>query len=102
MAQQKGDAKLHLLKFRMERAMGIGPPSKAWEAFILPMNYARNMPYEIIFYHSFQRVARNLLVFAESSALLDRLSVMGLVLYRQLGGSFRIQRQLLTCEVCAV
>ena len=45
---------------------------------------------------------RNLLVFAESSALLDRLSVMGLVLYRQLGGSFRIQRQLLTCEVCAV
>lgn len=25
----------------MERASGIEPPSKAWEAFILPMNYAR-------------------------------------------------------------
>ena len=25
----------------MERAMGIEPTSKAWEAFILPMNYAR-------------------------------------------------------------
>ena len=27
----------------MERAMGIEPTSKAWEAFILPMNYARIM-----------------------------------------------------------
>ena len=27
----------------MERAMGIEPTSKAWEAFILPMNYARMM-----------------------------------------------------------
>ena len=26
----------------MEREMGIEPTSKAWEAFILPMNYARN------------------------------------------------------------
>ena len=25
----------------MERAMGIEPTSKAWEAFVLPMNYAR-------------------------------------------------------------
>ena len=25
----------------LERAMGIEPTSKAWEAFILPMNYAR-------------------------------------------------------------
>ena len=25
----------------MERAMGVEPTSKAWEAFILPMNYAR-------------------------------------------------------------
>lgn len=31
----------HLLKFRMERAMGIEPTSLAWEAGILPMNYAR-------------------------------------------------------------
>ena len=29
--------------FNMERARGIEPPSKAWEAFILPMNYARKM-----------------------------------------------------------
>ena len=29
------------LKLRMERAMGVEPTSKAWEAFILPMNYAR-------------------------------------------------------------
>ena len=27
--------------FLMERASGIEPPSKAWEASILPMNYAR-------------------------------------------------------------
>lgn len=27
--------------FHMERASGIEPPSKAWEASILPMNYAR-------------------------------------------------------------
>jgi hypothetical protein len=27
--------------FEVERAMGIEPTSKAWEAFILPMNYAR-------------------------------------------------------------
>ena len=28
----------------VEQAMGIEPTSKAWEAFILPMNYVR-MPY---------------------------------------------------------
>ena len=27
--------------FEVERAMGIEPTSKAWEAFILPMNYIR-------------------------------------------------------------
>jgi hypothetical protein len=25
----------------LERAMGIEPTSKAWEAFVLPLNYAR-------------------------------------------------------------
>ena len=25
--------------------MGVEPTSKAWEAFILPMNYARNLEY---------------------------------------------------------
>ncbi len=25
----------------MERAKGIEPSSKAWEAFVLPLNYAR-------------------------------------------------------------
>ena len=29
------------LVFSLERAMGVEPTSKAWEAFILPMNYAR-------------------------------------------------------------
>ena len=29
------------LKFHLERAMGIEPTSKAWEALVLPMNYAR-------------------------------------------------------------
>ena len=29
------------LNLRMERAMGIEPTSRAWEARILPMNYAR-------------------------------------------------------------
>ena len=32
---------LTALFFRMERAMGIEPTSRAWEARILPMNYAR-------------------------------------------------------------
>jgi hypothetical protein len=27
---------------QMERAMGIEPTSKAWEALILPLNYARS------------------------------------------------------------
>ena len=27
----------------MERAMGIEPTSKAWEALILPLNYARSV-----------------------------------------------------------
>ena len=26
----------------MERAMGIEPTSKAWEALVLPLNYARD------------------------------------------------------------
>ena len=26
----------------LERARGIEPPSKAWEAFVLPLNYARS------------------------------------------------------------
>ena len=30
------------LSSHMERAMGIEPTSRAWEARILPMNYARN------------------------------------------------------------
>lgn len=28
------------MRVRLEQAMGIEPTSKAWEAFILPMNYA--------------------------------------------------------------
>jgi hypothetical protein len=28
----------------MERVMGIEPTSKAWEAFILPLNYTRGEP----------------------------------------------------------
>lgn len=30
------------VNFSMERAMGIEPTFKAWEALVLPMNYARN------------------------------------------------------------
>ena len=29
------------LTISVERAMGIEPTSKAWEAFVLPLNYAR-------------------------------------------------------------
>ncbi len=32
----------------MERAMGVEPTSKAWEAFILPMNYARKVSFVIV------------------------------------------------------
>ena len=32
----------------MERASGVEPPSEAWEAAILPINYARATYYEII------------------------------------------------------
>ena len=39
----------------MERAMGVEPTSKAWEAFILPMNYARKH-YEIYFTMKIQEV----------------------------------------------
>ena len=34
----------------MERTTGVEPASKAWEAFILPMNYVR-MPYGCCTYH---------------------------------------------------
>ena len=34
-------APLRVLFFCMERAKGIEPSSQAWEARILPMNYAR-------------------------------------------------------------
>lgn len=37
----KKEMQSHLPEFRMERAMGIEPTSLAWEAGILPMNYAR-------------------------------------------------------------
>ena len=39
----------------MERAKGIEPSSQAWEARILPMNYAR---ITCLFYHSFTRISR--------------------------------------------
>lgn len=30
-----------LIRLRMERAKGIEPSTRAWEALILPLNYAR-------------------------------------------------------------
>lgn len=42
--------------FFMERAMGIEPTSRAWEARILPMNYARinRLVYHIMFWDCWQ------------------------------------------------
>ncbi len=40
---KKRAAEATLLVFNMERAKGIEPSSQAWEARILPMNYARMM-----------------------------------------------------------
>ena len=40
--KQKAPSVLMMQCSRMERAMGIEPTSVAWEAAILPMNYARN------------------------------------------------------------
>ena len=37
----KKELQKQLLQSHMERAMGIEPTSRAWEARILPMNYAR-------------------------------------------------------------
>ena len=37
--KEKAGAKKHCSG--MERVMGVEPTSKAWEAFILPMNYTR-------------------------------------------------------------
>ena len=46
---KKGFTKIReAFKYLMERAMGIEPTSKAWEAFILPMNYARSNWYSIM------------------------------------------------------
>ena len=39
--QQKELPYMTALQSSMERAMGIEPTSRAWEARILPMNYAR-------------------------------------------------------------
>ena len=38
-------------EFFLERARGVEPPSKAWEAFILPMNYARAQLTIILYFH---------------------------------------------------
>lgn len=40
-------------RFFLERTTGIEPASKAWEAFILPMNYVRT---EVIVSHFFRNV----------------------------------------------
>ncbi len=40
----------------MERAMGIEPTSKAWEAFILPMNYARMIKRSCFIKRSFRLI----------------------------------------------
>jgi hypothetical protein len=37
-----GGAKLQRARWNLERAMGIEPTSEAWEASILPLNYARS------------------------------------------------------------
>ncbi len=41
-------------QFFLERARGIEPPSKAWEASILPMNYARAQ--FLIITHLFRKI----------------------------------------------
>ena len=46
---------IHYITNYMERAKGIEPSSQAWEARILPMNYAR---ITCLFYHSFTRISR--------------------------------------------
>ena len=38
---KKRDTTFCRVSLFLERAMGVEPTSKAWEAFILPMNYAR-------------------------------------------------------------
>jgi hypothetical protein len=30
------------VRMELERVMGIEPTSRAWEAFVLPLNYTRN------------------------------------------------------------
>ena len=42
---KKAPSFLTVLSAHMERAMGIEPTSRAWEARILPMNYARDVEY---------------------------------------------------------
>ena len=44
--KQKAPSFLMVQCSRMERAMGIEPTSRAWEARILPMNYARDVCYD--------------------------------------------------------
>ena len=45
--------------FSLERAMGVEPTSKAWEAFILPMNYARSDCYDSRFRLAFVKHAHS-------------------------------------------
>ena len=40
-SQTIGDGCLKVTDAQMERVMGIEPTSKAWEAFVLPLNYTR-------------------------------------------------------------
>ena len=43
-ATKKRKAAIRLpCNFQVERAMGVEPTSKAWEALVLPMNYAREI-----------------------------------------------------------
>lgn len=35
--------------FSLERTTGVEPASKAWEAFVLPMNYIRSIACKVCF-----------------------------------------------------
>ncbi len=69
----------------MERVMGIGPTSKAWEAFVLPLNYTRMLALYLNENGSYPEVIA-LTINGQSKSFPGPLNVARLIESLELGG----------------
>ena len=88
--------KIFLIDFKMERAMGIEPTSEAWEASILPLDYARALQFCLFCERQYRKYCPNKinkilkkvrqpegLAFNQRIALLQLVAIVSLLLPRR-------------------